>query len=38
MQQLNHPNLVKFLAHFETVNNLYVMMEYCDGGTLSDYI
>lgn len=38
MKQLNHPNLVKYIASYMTTNNLYVVMEYCEGGTLNEYI
>ncbi|CAD8148430.1 unnamed protein product [Paramecium octaurelia] len=38
MQRLNHPNLVKFHQLQRTQNNVYFMMEYCEGGTLNQYI
>ncbi|KAH9589142.1 Protein kinase domain [Trypanosoma melophagium] len=34
LQQLNHPNIVRYIEHFENRNNLYIVMEYCDGGDL----
>ncbi|KEG14973.1 putative protein kinase, putative,serine/threonine-protein kinase Nek1 [Trypanosoma grayi] len=34
LQQLNHPNIVRYVEHFENRNNLYIVMEYCDGGDL----
>ncbi|CAK93077.1 unnamed protein product (macronuclear) [Paramecium tetraurelia] len=38
MSRLNHPNLVKFYSFQRTQNNIYFMMEYCEGGTLNQYI
>ncbi|CAD8154731.1 unnamed protein product [Paramecium pentaurelia] len=38
MQRLKHPNLVKFYQLQRTQNNIYFMMEYCEGGTLNSYI
>ncbi|ESS70705.1 protein kinase [Trypanosoma cruzi Dm28c] len=34
LQQLSHPNIVRYVEHFENRNNLYIVMEYCDGGDL----
>jgi serine/threonine protein kinase len=34
MGELDHPNIVRFLAVFQTVNNIYIIMEYCNQGTL----
>ncbi|CAD8165375.1 unnamed protein product [Paramecium octaurelia] len=38
MQRLQHPNLVKFYSFQRTLNNIYFMMEYCEGGSLDQYI
>ncbi|KAG8348566.1 Protein kinase domain [Trypanosoma vivax] len=34
LQQLNHPNIVRYIEHFENRDNLFIVMEYCDGGDL----
>lgn len=33
---LDHPNIVKFFGVFEEGNNIYLVMEYLNGGTLFD--
>ena len=38
MKDLNHINIVKYLDYFESGNNIYIVMEYLDGGTLKQYI
>ena len=38
MKDLNHINIVKYLDYFESGNNIYIVMEYLDGGTLKKYI
>ena len=38
MKKLNHPNLVRFYNLVNTVNNVYVVTEYCNGGDLSSLI
>lgn len=35
---LDHPNIVRFYGFFEEANDLYLIMEYLDGGTLFDYL
>ena len=35
LKELNHPNIVKFEDIKKTVNNYYIIMEYCNGGELS---
>ena len=32
MRQLDHPNLVKLYETYETENEIYLVMEYCEGG------
>ncbi|KAM3933001.1 serine/threonine-protein kinase Nek5-like isoform 1-T3 [Leptodactylus fuscus] len=34
LAKMNHPNIVKFFTSIEENNNLYIVMEYCDGGDL----
>jgi serine/threonine protein kinase len=36
LRQLNHPNIVKVLAALEHDDEHYLVMEYCDGGSLYD--
>lgn len=38
LQQLNHPNIVRYVEQFENRSNLYIVMEYCDGGDLAQKI
>ena len=38
MKDLNHINIVKYLGYFESGNNIYIVMEYLNGGTLKQYI
>ena len=35
MQKLNHPNIIRLFDLIQTNNHYYVIMEYCNGGTLS---
>ncbi|XP_075193417.1 serine/threonine-protein kinase Nek5-like isoform X2 [Anomaloglossus baeobatrachus] len=34
LAKMNHPNIVRFFTSIEENNNLYIVMEYCDGGDL----
>jgi tetratricopeptide (TPR) repeat protein len=34
LSSLDHPHVVKFLHHFQDDENLYLVMEYCAGGSL----
>ncbi|XP_036396730.1 serine/threonine-protein kinase Nek5-like [Megalops cyprinoides] len=34
LSRMNHPNIVKFLKSFEEGTNMYIVMEYCNGGDL----
>ena len=34
LSKLNHPNIVTFWESFTTSNNLYIVMEFADGGDL----
>ncbi|XP_070588874.1 serine/threonine-protein kinase Nek5 isoform X2 [Erythrolamprus reginae] len=34
LAKMKHPNIVAFYASFQEKNNLYIMMEYCEGGDL----
>ena len=36
LSSLNHPNIVEFYNQFEDNRNLYMVLEYCHGGDLSD--
>ena len=36
MKQLNHPNIIHLVDLFQSTNHYYVIMEYCNGGTLTD--
>ncbi|KAK2170377.1 hypothetical protein LSH36_3g21004 [Paralvinella palmiformis] len=34
LAQLRHPNVVSYKESFEEIGNLYIVMDYCDGGDL----
>ena len=38
MKQLNHENIIKFHSNIRTQNNVYLVMDYINGGSLSDYL
>lgn len=34
LSQMKHPNIVAYLESFEERGNLYIVMDYCDGGDM----
>jgi serine/threonine protein kinase len=38
IHSLNHNNILKIIGLEKTVNNTYLVLEYCNGGSLKDYI
>ena len=38
MKELHHENLVEWFHTIETATDVYVVLEFCGGGTLLDYI
>lgn len=38
MKQLNHPNIVDFYAVYQDPKNIYLVLEYLEGGELYDHI
>ncbi|XP_022846633.1 serine/threonine-protein kinase ATG1c-like isoform X2 [Olea europaea var. sylvestris] len=38
LQKIHHPNIVRLLDMIEESGNLYIILEYCKGGDLSEYI
>ena len=38
MKKLNHPNITKILELFETEDNIFIIMEYINGGNLFSFI
>jgi serine/threonine-protein kinase ULK/ATG1 len=38
MKKLNHPNVIKFIDAKKTDNNIYLIMEFCNGGSLEDLV
>ena len=36
MRKLNHPNVIKLIEEIKTTNHYYIVMDYCNGGTLDD--
>ena len=35
---MDHPNIIRYECNFEIEGNLHLMMEYADGGSLSQYV
>ena len=35
---MKSPHIIKFIEMLRTVNNYYLVYEYCNGGTLGDYL
>ncbi len=38
MQSLKHENTIRLFEVFEDENFIYIVMEYCEGGTLFNYV
>ena len=38
LQEVDHPNVIKIIEYYESVNSLYIVTEYLDGGELFDRI
>ena len=38
LKKLEHPNIIKIFEYFQDNNNLYIISEYCDQGTLLKHI
>ena len=38
MKQVEHPNVIKFIDVIKSVHNYYLVLEYCDGGDLAEYV
>ena len=38
MRQLKHPNVVEFIDYFDEATEMYVVIEYCKGGTVFDRV
>jgi serine/threonine protein kinase len=38
LKQLNNQHIVKLLDLSQTDNNLYLFLEYCNGGSLEEYL
>ena len=38
LQKFNHPNVILVTEIFEDIDNFYIVMEYCEGGELFNYI
>lgn len=38
LQNLDHPNIMKLIEVHETVNSLYIVCEYLNGGSLVDHL
>lgn len=34
LEELHHPNIIKFYEHMETKNHMWAVTEYCPGGDL----
>ena len=38
LTKMNNPNIITFIEMLRTSNNIYLVYEFCDGGTLEDII
>ena len=38
MSQIEHKNVVRFINATKTVNNFYLLMEYCNGGDVESFV
>ena len=38
MKKLDHPNIIQFIDAKKTDNNIYLIMEYCNGGSLEELV
>ena len=38
MKQLEHENIIKYHESYQTSNNIYIIMDYINGGNLSEYL
>ena len=38
LKNISHPNIAQMYETYSTSNNIYLMMEYIEGGDLFDYI
>jgi serine/threonine protein kinase len=38
LNKLVHPNIVTFIERLRTANNVYMVYEFCNGGTLENHI
>jgi len=38
LKRCNHPNIIKLIDYFETIEQIYLVLEYLEGGDLFDYL
>lgn len=38
LSKIRNPNIIKFVEMLKTVNNVYIVYELCNGGTLEEYV
>ena len=38
LEKINHPNIVKYYGHFFKSHHLYIILEYCSGGSISKIV
>ncbi len=38
LNRIRNPNVIRFIEMLKTANNMYLVYEYCDGGTLEDIL
>ena len=38
LKKMNHPNIIQFIDAKKTENNIYLIMEFCNGGSLEEFI
>lgn len=38
MQRVSHPNVIRMHTHYTSETHVYIVLEYCGGGNLADYM
>lgn len=38
MSTIDHPHIMKLFEYMETINNYYMIIQYCNGGDLDQFI
>ena len=38
LKELQHPHIIRFITAKQTSKHMYLIMEYCEGGSLESYV